>query len=147
MKDIYIIDTSIFMYARGKGHDYKKPCAGLVLALGDGSFEKEYGKPVIDSEMFQEVLYRYSLIDKRDTAISLLQDIYILEMDILPVGSEEIEKMIELTVKYRGKDISPRDIVHAAVMMTNSIKKIISTDRDFDRIDEIQRIDPSEFFK
>ncbi len=147
MKDIYIIDTSIFMYARGKSHDYKKQCAGLVLALGDGSFEQEYGKPVIDSELFQEVLYRYSLIDKWDTAISLLQDIYILEMDILSVGNKEIEKMIELAVKYRGKDISPRDIVHAAVMMTNNIKKIISTDRDLDRISEIQRIDPSEFFK
>ena len=42
MKDIYIIDTSIFMYARDKGYHYKEPCTGLVLALGDGSFEKEY---------------------------------------------------------------------------------------------------------
>lgn len=142
MKDIYIIDTSIFMYSRGKDHRYKKPCTSLVLSLGDGSFAQKCGKPVIDSELFQEVLYRYSLINKWDIAVSLLQDIYILEMDILPVGSEEIEKMIELTVNYKDKDISPRDIVHVAVMMTNNIKKIISTDKDFDRIDEIQRIDP-----
>jgi len=61
------------------------------------------------------------------------------------VGSGEIEKMMELAVKYKDENITPRDIVHASVMLTNNIKKIISTDRDLDRIEEIQRIDPAEF--
>lgn len=145
MNDIYIIDTSVFMYARGKGHHYKNPCKSLVLSFGDGSFEGKYWQAVIDSEMFQEILYRYSLIGERDTAITLLRDIYALELDILPVGSGEIEKMMELAVKYKDKNIAPRDIVHASVMLTNNIKKIISTDRDFDRIEELQRIDPGDF--
>ncbi len=143
--DVYIIDTSIFMYARGKGHHYKDLCAGLVLAIGDGSFEQKYGQPVVDSEMFQEILYRYSLIGQWDTAISLLQDIYALNMDILPVAKGEIGRMIELATKYKDGHITPRDLVHVAVMLTNNIKKIISTDKDFDHIKEIQRIDPADF--
>ena len=145
MSDIYIIDTSVFMYARGKGHHYKNPCKSLVLSFGDGSFEEEYGQAVIDSEMFQEILYRYSLIGEKDTAITLLRNIYALELDILPVGSGEIEKMMELAAKYKNENITPRDIVHASVMLTNNIKKIISTDRNFDCIEEIQRIDPGDF--
>jgi predicted nucleic acid-binding protein len=144
MKEIYIIDTGIFMYARGRGHRYKKPCEGLVLAIGDGSFEQKYGQPVIDSELFQEILYRYSLIGRQDKAVSLLQNIYDLGLDILPVDKAEVEKMIELAAKYENEHITPRDIVHAAVMLTNDIKNIISVDRDFDRISEIKRIDPVE---
>ncbi|MCL5771174.1 MAG: type II toxin-antitoxin system VapC family toxin [Actinobacteria bacterium] len=145
MKDVYIADTSIFMYARGKDHHYKKPCADLVLAFGDGSFEQKYGQPVVDSEIFQEILYRYSLIGQQDTAVSLLKDIYALGLEILAIGKKEIEKMIELAAEYKNENITPRDIVHAAVMITNDIKKIISADKDFDRIEEIQRIDPADF--
>ncbi|MBC7334074.1 MAG: PIN domain-containing protein [Actinobacteria bacterium] len=75
--------------------------------------------------MFQEILYRYSLIGKKDTAISLLRDIYTLNVEILPIGKEEIEKMIELATKYKDKNITPRDLIHVGVMITNNISKII----------------------
>ena len=80
-----------------------------------------------------------------DTAISLLQDIYALNLDILPVAKGETGRMIELATKYKDGHITPRDLVHVAVMLTNNIKKIISTDKDFDHIEEIQRIDPADF--
>jgi predicted nucleic acid-binding protein len=142
MNDIYLIDTSIFMYARGKDHEYKEPCSDIILAIGSGLFEQRLGQAVIDSELYQEILYRYSLIGKWDTAISLLCDIQKMGISTLPVGKEEVDKIIKLAEKYKDDRISPRDIVHAATMNNNNIKKIISTDRDFDRIQEVERIDP-----
>ena len=71
--------------------------------------------------MLTDVKIKY--IGEKDTAITLLQDIYALELDILPVGSGEIEKMMELAVKYKNKNIALRDIVHASVMLTSNIKK------------------------
>ncbi|MCL5986150.1 MAG: type II toxin-antitoxin system VapC family toxin [Actinobacteria bacterium] len=142
MQEIYFLDTSIFMYARGKGHHYRASCSSLILAIGNGSFEQKYGQAVVDSEVFQEILYRYCLINQWDTAMSLLQDVYALNLNILPVGEAEIMKMMELAIKYKELCVSPRDLVHAAVMLTNNIKDIISADRDFDRIEEIRRIDP-----
>jgi len=38
--------------------------------------------------------------------------------------------------------ITSRDAIHAATMMNNGIKEIISTDPHFDLIHEIKRIDP-----
>ncbi len=142
MNEIYLIDTSIFMYARGKDHEYKESCSNIVLAIGSGVFEQRLGQPVIDSELHQEILYRYSLIGKWDTAIGLLSDIKKMSISTLPIGKEETDKIINLAEKYKDKGISPRDIVHAAAMSANNIKKIISADKDFDRIQEVDRIDP-----
>jgi len=35
-----------------------------------------------------------------------------------------------------------RDLIHAAVMLTNGIECIISTDAHFDLIKEVKRLDP-----
>ena len=61
------------------------------------------------------------------------------------MAKEEIVRMIELATKYKDGHITPRDLVHVAVMLTNNIKKIISTAKDLDHIEEIQRIDPADF--
>jgi len=142
MKDIYLIDTSIFMYARGEDHKYKCACSNIILAIGSGLFEQRFGQPVTDSELHQEILYRYSLIGRWNTAVSLLCDIQKLGIGVFPIGKEETDKIIELAEKYKDKGISPRDIVHAAAMKTNNIKKIITTDKDFDKMQEVERIDP-----
>ena len=49
------------MYVRGKAHPYKKPCVRVVRQIADGSFQERFGTPVTDSEVFQEILYRYAL--------------------------------------------------------------------------------------
>lgn len=138
------IDTNVFMYARGKDHRYKKPCTNLILKIADGSFEVNIGTPLIDSEVFQEILYRYALVGEWPTALSVCRDVYALGMEILAVGGSEVRKLMELTEKYLNSKIAPRDLLHAAVMLTNGIKKIVSTDSHFDVIKEISRLDPAK---
>ena len=141
---VYFIDTNILMYARGKDHPYKKPCADLVFKIADGTFEKNLGFPVIDSEVFQEIIYRYALVGEWSTALSVCKDVYALGIEILSIGNPEVKKLLELTEKYVKSKIAPRDLIHAAVMLTNDIKNIITTDAHFDLIKEVRRFDPTK---
>jgi len=44
-----------------------------------------------------------------------------------------------LWIKY---EIKPRDAIHAATALENGIEIIVSYDRDFDKLEEIKRLDP-----
>jgi predicted nucleic acid-binding protein len=57
----YFIDTNIFMYAAGKPHKFKEPCVSLLSRVQSGEL-----KAAIDTEVFQEILYRYHHINLTD---------------------------------------------------------------------------------
>lgn len=44
-------------------------------------------------------------------------------------------------------NLSPRDAIHIATMEAGGIRRILSTDRDFDCIEGIERIDPRRFLE
>lgn len=144
MKNMVFVDTSIFMYARGKDHPLKAPCSQIILRVAREAEMGTYGKPVVNTELFQEVIYRYAMIGKWDIGISVCRDIKTLEMDILSVTSTDIDRMLELSEKYKKKNIPPRDLIHAAVMINNGISHLITADRHFDLIKEVSRIAPEK---
>jgi predicted nucleic acid-binding protein len=43
------------------------------------------------------------------------------------------------------KGVTARDLIHVAVMKTNSLSEIISVDEHFDLIESITRIDPGDY--
>lgn len=59
------------------------------------------------------------------------------ELGILPVKESTIRVAQGLSGKY---NLKPRDAIHAACCIENHIDKIVSDDRDFDRIKEIRRL-------
>ena len=46
------------------------------------------------------------------------------------------------SLKYFKQGLEPRDALHVAVMLDNSVDKILSFDRDFDSVKEIKRQEP-----
>jgi predicted nucleic acid-binding protein len=144
MKSKVFIDTGIFMYARGKDHPLKTPCSQVILKIARENEIGHYGAPVINTEVFQEIIYRYAMIDNWDTGISVCRDIKALEMDILSVTGSDMERLLELAEKYKKKNIPPRDLIHAAVMINNGVYRIITADKHFDSIKEITRISPEK---
>lgn len=131
----YFIDTSIIMYAVGKEHSYKTPCTRIINAIA-----KEELQAIIDTEVIQEILYRYSHIKQKEKGIKIAKDILLLVPEVLSIKKNDIKLAIEIFDKYPY--IKSRDALHTAVMVNNGIKTILSTDKDFDNIDEIKRIDP-----
>lgn len=65
-------------------------------------------------------------------------------IDVLPITKKEIELSLYYYQKYQKDSIGPRDIIHVATMLNHDIEMIISVDRHFDLIKEVNRIDPLE---
>jgi predicted nucleic acid-binding protein len=55
---------------------------------------------------------------------------------------KEIESSLYLYQQYNKRGASPRDIIHVAAMMGEGLDKIVSVDKHFDIIEEVDRIDP-----
>jgi predicted nucleic acid-binding protein len=95
---------------------------------------------VTNVEVFQEILYRFHALKRPDDGIEL--SVYFRECvpNALPVVWNDIEMTLKLMHQYKG--LKPRDALHAGVMLSHGITQICSADKDFDRIKEIERIDP-----
>ena len=65
---------------------------------------------------------------------------------IYPVEVEGMRRAIDLFQTYGPKGVTPRDTVHAAVILNRKIKEIISTDSHFDLIEGITRLDPETLY-
>jgi len=140
MNETYFLDSNIFMYAAGKDHVYKNPCLIILNEV-----ESLRLSAVINSEVLQELLYRYSHIGLADKGIVLCKEIMKYPITIFPITEIDIRDAIELFNEINPSKISPRDAIHAANMKNNGINKIISADKDFDKFDFVKRIDPLEF--
>jgi hypothetical protein len=134
------IDTNIFLYAVGEEHPLRKPCQDILRMIGDGALTA-----TSNCEVVQELLYVLSRRGKLQEGIHLARSILAIFPDLLPVSVKEISLACDLLSKNPG--LSVRDAVHAATMMTCGIRTIISSDRHFDSLPEIHRIDPEDLAK
>ena len=93
----------------------------------------------LDPLVIDEVIYiskkKYN-VNFNDT-ISFLDEVVLPNSLILPIRKEDSDKAKELILQY---NLKPSDAFHVAIMLNNSISKIISEDKDFDRIKEIERL-------
>ncbi len=62
---------------------------------------------------------------------------------VLPVTQADIKRTLKLVPKYPA--LKARDLIHVAVMLENGITHILSTDRHFDQVSQVERIDPHDF--
>ena len=60
-------------------------------------------------------------------------------LKLLNVKRSVVLRAQKLMEKY---GIKPRDAIHAATALENGIETIVSYDRDFDKLEEIKRLDP-----
>ena len=65
-------------------------------------------------------------------------------LNILLVTKKDIEISLYFYQQYRDKDVLPRNIIHAATMVQNELETIVSVDKHFDIIEEVQRMAPSD---
>ena len=134
----YFIDTNIFIYSVGKDHPLKAKCEKVLRSIRD---EKIGG--ILNTEIIQEILYRYQSIKELPLGTRLAREAILLSSRILPVTERDLSLALEILQSH--PQIETRDAFHAATMMSNGIKEIISTDIHFDLIPKIKRINPGEF--
>lgn len=136
MNPVVFIDANVPIYAAGRDHPYKEPCARILGILAD---DPQYF--VTDSEVLQEMMHRYLASGRwtlgREVVWSFSE---VMSGRIEPVHGEDVILATELADRYPG--VSARDLVHAAVMQRLGVSRIISADTDFDRLVGIERMDP-----
>jgi hypothetical protein len=127
------------MYSIGGPHPLREPCKNILEKI------KSRGILVItDTEVLQEILYRYFSIRKRTLGEIAYRSIVEICIEILPIRLIDMDKALEILKMADG--ITSRDAIHAATMINNGIKEIISTDPHLDRIPAIKRIDPPKAY-
>jgi hypothetical protein len=137
-KPPHFIDTNIFIYASGSEHPLKKSCQQVLEAISSGMI-----KATTSTEVLQELMHRYFCIGKRHVGIDIAGMVSRLLQPVLPVTGADIHVALELVSRYPR--LSSRDAVHAAVMMNSGITRIVSADRHFESIRDIERLDPVGF--
>jgi predicted nucleic acid-binding protein len=114
----------------------------------------------IDTEIIQEVLYRYGAIGRWQIGATMATDLLDIIPTVYPILVADTRKAVELFNQYAKQGVKARDLIHVAVMSNNGLMdlihvavmsnnglmKIISTDAHFDRVEGIVRLDPQTMF-
>ena len=131
------IDANVVMYSLGGPHPLRDPCKKILKKI-----KAQTILVVTNTEVLQEILYRYFSIKKYALGEVAYASVIGFCSKIFPVKVEDTDKALELLRSYPS--ITTRDAIHAATMINNGIKQILSTDFHFDVISEIKRIDPAK---
>ena len=132
-----LLDTNVFVYAQGRPHLYYEPCRALVDKLGDDS-----SGYTIDTELLREILHVYSVRGERLLAFSTFDRLLVLFSNPIPITREVMVMARHLLERYPA--LSARDAIHAAVVQTQGLEGIVTTDQVFHQIREVVAYDPLE---
>ncbi len=137
----YFLDVNVPMYAAGKDHLYKESCVWVLTEVANGRLDT-----IVDAEIIQEILYRYGAIQQWQIGVQMARNLLDLVPKVLPVTASDVKTAISLFAHYAPQGVKARDVLHTAVMQNHDLTHIISTDRHFDQIDGITRLDPQVLF-
>ncbi len=133
------LDTNIFMYAAGDQHPNKDHSIRILELVAMDEIQT-----VINVEVIQEILHRYTHIGKKSEGIKLAEYVLYLMDTIYSVESIDIKEAIKILNKY---DVTSRDAIHAASCKNRGIREICTYDRHFDDIKFLTMIKPAEILK
>lgn len=121
------------MYLVGAPHPHKTDSQRLLEKL-----VADRQRLVTDAEVFQEILHRYTAINRRD-AIQPTFDALLGTVDeVVPIDRAVVDQAKQIVLAYRS--LSARDGVHLAVMQRHGIERILSFDSGFDGFPGITRV-------
>jgi predicted nucleic acid-binding protein len=121
------------MYAAGKDHPNRAPALRFLERVTSRDVEG-----CTSTEVLQEILWRYSYLNRKDLAAKCYDLFVQICPTIFPVSLTDTNLARDLLMS--AKSISARDAVHAAVMLNHKVNHIASFDSGFDEIRGIQRI-------
>lgn len=127
------VDSNIPMYLVGAAHP-RKPEAQILVERLIANQERL----VTDAEALQEIVHRYSALERRAAIAPALQVMLDLVDQVFPVEVTDVLRAAEIAEGPRK--YSARDAIHLAIMQRYGIQSILSFDKDFDRWPGLRRI-------
>lgn len=138
MSPAVFIDTNIPIYASGREHLYKEPCARIMRIASESP-----AAFVTNVEVIQELVHHYRASRRWELgrqAVSSFAEV--MHDRIEPIYEGDI--LLAARLADHHPHVSTRDLVHAAVMQRLGTDRVISADNDFDSLPGITRLDPSD---
>jgi predicted nucleic acid-binding protein len=104
--------------------------------------EENPGQYNVSVEVLQEVLHVFWARRQLHDGLRAFDQMVKLFPEPLPI--ERTDSLLARSLLQRHPALSPRDCIHAAVVLNHGLDAIISADRSFDQVSEIKRLDPLE---
>jgi predicted nucleic acid-binding protein len=133
----FLYDTSIFVYALGGAHPYKEPCRDIVRRAAAGELQGEASADLLQ-ELAHQRMRRTG--DRRGAAKTVRNVAKLVWWH--PLEPDDVQRGIDLFETH--PDLDARDAVFAALALNRGIDAILATDRAFDEVGGLERIDPTD---
>jgi predicted nucleic acid-binding protein len=138
MTPVAFIDTNVPIYAAGRAHPLKNPCAQVLHLVAEHAQAF-----VTDAEVLQELLHRYLALRLWPQGRDVFQRFSVLMQErVEAVQAGDVEHAAGLADAFQ--ELGGRDLLHAAVMRRLGVRRIISADKGFDLLPEVERLDPAQ---
>jgi uncharacterized protein len=128
-----LVDSNVPMYLIGGPHPHKTDAQRLLEKL-----TSERHRLVTDAEVFQEILHRYTAINRRDFIQRAFDALLGVVDEVFAVDRAAVERAKQIVLGYNR--FSARDAVHLAVMEEHEIELILTFDSGFDGFPGITRL-------
>ena len=133
--DRLFVDANVFMYLAGRDSTYRESCRrALHAAIERGTML------TTSAEVLQEFLHYYGARGRPESARTVYEAATDICGEILPITEHQIARALEVLVEHPG--LPARDALHVATMETHGIERLLSADKEFDRIDTVERVNP-----
>jgi predicted nucleic acid-binding protein len=132
----FLFDTSVFVYALGGEHRYRAPCQAILRELKGGRLAGE-----ASLELVHEFAHVRQRRGRARADAARLARVVRRSCPVHTVGLVDVERALDLWCAHEALDM--RDAVFAAQALNHGIDAIMSTDRGFDGIPGLERIDPA----
>jgi hypothetical protein len=121
------------MYLVGEAHPHKVDAQRALERLITAR-----ERLVTDSEVFQEILHRYTAIRRLDAIQPAFDALRAVVDDVFPV--EEGHVYAAKDILFGHKALSSRDAIHLALMKAHGVTRILTFDSGFDEATGVERL-------
>jgi predicted nucleic acid-binding protein len=130
---VIFIDSSIPMYLVGAPHPNRDAAhAALEQVIRRGE------RIVTSAEVLQEILHRYTRIQRPDAIQPALDVLQGIVDEVFPIEAADVHHAHAVLRSHT--QLSARDALHVAVMQRREVPRILSFDRGFDLVATIERV-------
>lgn len=132
-----LVDSNVFLHALGNDEALRRACSEITDRLGDGEFIGEASVLVVN----EVVHVRNRRLGDRRQAVSNGQNAARL-LTLHAIDERDVVAALELFLTHERLDMS--DAIQAAVARRQGLHVVLSTDRGFDGIPGLRRVDPAD---
>jgi uncharacterized protein len=130
----FYVDSNVFFYAKIMDKKYGESCSGIIRSIAARELDA-----AISSLVIIEVANALRKYGRSREVAPEVRAIASLGMETYTVDASDVQEAAEI---FDLVGISPYDCLHAAIIRRYKLSQIISADKEFDKIDWLNRIDP-----